>query len=245
MTTTTVRNLLLAGGLHHPVEAGAPSIVQALSGQGIETDVEEDIEAGCQRLAQGNYQLLTVSALRWAMPEAKYDAHRARWGLAISQQARSAIAQFLRGGGGLLAMHTAAISFDDWPQWGDIVGSRWIWGQSGHAPYGHIEVRFDAADPHAMGTGLPAFQCQDEVYENMTVAPDVRPLAHARNLTGNAGQPGAWTPVWWTRRWHGARIVYDALGHDAQSLDHPVHRQLLAQSVAWILDDRHTTVPQA
>jgi type 1 glutamine amidotransferase len=243
ISTAAVRNLLLAGGLHHPVDACAPSIVQTLQAQGIETDVEEDIEAGCQRLAQGHYQLLTVSALRWPMPEAKYDPHRARWALTISQQARSAIEQFLRGGGGLLAMHAAAISFDDWPQWADIVGSRWVWGQSGHAPYGDIEVRFDADDSQALGTGLPSFQCQDEVYENMTVAPDVQPLAQARNLTGSAGHPGAWAPVWWTRRWHGARIVYDALGHDAQSLDHPVHRQLLAQSVAWVLGQDTRLLP--
>lgn len=229
------RNLLLAGGMHHPVEASAPSIQQVLQAHGIETDVEEDIEAGCQRLAQGDYRLLTVSALRWPMPEAKYEAHRARWALAISQQARAAIESHLRGGGALLAMHTAAISFDDWPQWAEIVGCRWVWGQSGHAPHGGVEVRFDGSEPGNLGTGLPAFQCQDEVYENMPLAPDVRPLAHARNQSGDNGRPGAWAPIWWTRNWQGARVVYDALGHDAQSLDHPVHRQLLERSVAWLL----------
>ena len=230
-----VRNLLLAGGVHHPVEASAPSLTDALQQQGIHTDVEEDIEAGCLRLAQGGYQLLTVSALRWRMLDAKYEPHRGRWGLAISDVAREAIRQHLRGGGALLAMHTATICFDDWPEWGDIVGARWVWGQSGHAPFGGVDVQFDAAPAGSIGAGLAAFDCEDEVYENMWMAPDVQPLAHARNQTTATGQPGAWTPVLWTRQWQGGRVVYDALGHNARSLDHPVHRQLIARAAAWAL----------
>ena len=230
-----VRNLLLAGGVHHPLEASAPSLTDALQQQGIHTDVEEDIEAGCLRLAQGGYQLLTVSALRWRMLDAKYEPHRGRWGLAISDAAREAIRQHLRGGGALLAMHTATICFDDWPEWGDIVGARWVWGQSGHAPFGGVDVQFDAAPAGSIGAGLAAFACEDEVYENMWMAPDVQPLAHARNQTTATGQPGAWTPVLWTRQWQGGRVVYDALGHNARSLDHPVHRQLIARAAAWAL----------
>ena len=233
--SATVRNLLLAGGVHHPVEASAPSLTDVLLQQGITTDVEEDIEAGCRRLAQGGYALLTVGALRWRMLDAKYDAHRERWGLALSQEARDAICQHLRGGGALLALHTATICFDDWPQWGEMVGARWVWGQSGHAPFGGVDVNFDAAKAGDIAQGLPAFQCEDEVYENMWMAPDVRPLAHARNQTTAGGQPGPWTPVLWTREWEGARVVYDALGHNAKSLDHPVHRQLIARAAAWAL----------
>lgn len=229
------RNLLLAGGLHHPCEASAPSVTRVLQSQGITTEVYEDIEAGCRQLAQGGYQLLTVSALRWRMQDDRYAPHRGRWALALSESAREAIRQHLRSGGALLALHAAAISFDDWPQWGDIVGGRWVWGQSGHAPFGGVEVRFDAATGGSIASGLPAFQCEDEVYEKLALTPDVQALAHARNLTGNAGQPGDWTPVLWTRQWEGGRVVYDALGHDARSLDHPVHQQLLARAAGWAL----------
>ncbi|MBL8335136.1 MAG: ThuA domain-containing protein [Rhodoferax sp.] len=230
-----VRNLLLAGGVHHPVEASAPSLVDALARQGIATDVEEDIEAGLRRLAGGGYRLLTVSALRWRMQDPKYDAHRARWGLALSEEARAAIRAHLRGGGALLALHTAAICFDDWLQWGEILGARWVWGQSGHAPFGEVEVQFDAAPPGSIAAGLSAFACEDEVYERMWLAPDVQPLAHARNRSTPEGGPGPWTPVLWTREWEGARVVFDALGHNARSLDHPVHRALLERAVTWVL----------
>ncbi len=233
--TGPARNLLIAGGLFHAAQDNVPSITRILQEQGIGTDVEEDIEAACQRLAGGEYQLLTVSALRWRMADAKYDPHRERWALALSEQAREAIRAHLRSGKALLALHAASICFDDWPQWGEIVGGRWVWGQSGHAPYAGVEVRFDAAAQDSLAAGLPPFQCQDEVYERLWLAPDVVPLAHARNLTGNAGQPGDWAPVLWSRQWEGGRVVYDALGHDAQSLDHPVHQQLIARAAAWAL----------
>jgi hypothetical protein len=28
-------------------------------------------------------------------------------------------------------------------------------------------------------------------------------------------------------------VVYDALGHDSQSLEHPVHRRILQRSALW------------
>lgn len=238
-----VRNLLLAGGVHHPLEASAPSLTQALEGLGITTDIDEDIRAGCERLAHGGYQLLTVSALRWQMLDAKYDVHRDRWGLQMPEAAREAIRQHLRRGGALLAMHTATICFDDWPQWGEIVGARWVWGQSGHAPFGAVDVNFDAAPAGSIGAGLPAFQCEDEVYEHMWMAPDIRPLAHARNQRTPDGGPGPWTPVLWTREWEGGRVVYDALGHNAKSLDHPVHRQLIQRAASWALAPQDSRPP--
>lgn len=229
------RNLLIAGGLFHPAQASVPSLTRLLQDQGVATDVEEDVEAACSRLAQGGYQLLTVSALRWRMAEPKYEAHRQRWALSLSEPARQAIRGHLRAGGALLAMHTASLCFDDWPQWGEMLGGRWVWGQSGHEPFGQVEVRFNAAEHHSLTAGLPAFECPDEVYERLWLAPDVTPLAHARNLKAQDGQPGDWAPVLWTRQWEGGRVVYDALGHDAQSLDHPVHQQVIRRAVAWAL----------
>jgi type 1 glutamine amidotransferase len=41
--------------------------------------------------------------------------------------------------------------------------------------------------------------------------------------------------VLWARQWEGGRVLYDALGHNTQSLDHPVHRQLIARAAAWLL----------
>ncbi len=234
-----MRNLLIGGGVHHPLENSAPSVKSTLARAGIQTDVVEDIEEGCRMLASGSYDLLTFGAIRFRMLAPQYEQYRARWALAFSEAGREALRAHLRQGKAMLAMHAASISFDDWPEWGEIVGGRWVWGTSGHPPFGAVEVRFLGEHPSPLTDGLPAFQCDDEVYGGLWVAPDVVPLAEARPTGGKeagpAGTPGQWMPVLWTREWQGGRVVYDALGHDAASLDHPVHQKLITRAALWAL----------
>ena len=235
-----MRNLLIAGGVHHPVDNSAPSITSILARAGIETDVVEDVEEGCRMLARGGYDLLTFGAIRFRMQAPQYEQYRARWALDFSEAGREALQAHLRSGKPLLALHAATISFDNWPEWGEILGGRWVWGQSGHPPFGAVDVRFSRDATSSLTAGLPDFQCTDEVYGGLWVAPDVKPLAQARALTGADGQPGSWMPVLWTNQWQGARVVYDALGHDAASLEHPVHQKLITRAALWALgrDDK-------
>lgn len=235
MNGKPIRNLLIAGGVGHPAEVTAKAIGEVLTPHGIVTDLEEDILRGCERLAQGSYDLLTVSALRWRMLEPRFEPQRERWALSMPQPAREAIRAHLRQGGGLLALHTASICFDDWPEWGEILGARWVWGQSGHPPYGGTEIRFDRDRDAPLVAGLTDFACRDEVYQRLWLAPDVRPLAHARCPDAPDPTWRDWAPVLWERHWQGGRVVYDALGHDAASLDHPVHRELIARAALHAL----------
>jgi type 1 glutamine amidotransferase len=39
--------------------------------------------------------------------------------------------------------------------------------------------------------------------------------------------------VLWTHRYGAGRVVYDGLGHDAASLEHPVHRRLVQRAALW------------
>jgi type 1 glutamine amidotransferase len=41
--------------------------------------------------------------------------------------------------------------------------------------------------------------------------------------------------VVWTHNYGTGRVVYDALGHDVESLSNPEHARLLRQSLAWIV----------
>ena len=133
-------------------------------------------------------------------------------------------------------MHSATIAFDDWPEWGEIVGARWVWGQSGHPTLGPVEARFVPGSTSPLVADLPAFNCEDEAYGGMWLAPDVKPLAEAQAAAPGASGPGStWTPTLWTRQWQGARVVYDALGHASPSLDHPVHRRLVTRAAMWAL----------
>ena len=225
----STRNLLIGGGPNHPVDVWATALSAVLEPLGVATDVYDDIEAGCAALSSSRYALLSVSTLRWRMLNSeRHAAGRAQWGFSLSTAGREAITAHLARGGPLLALHAASISFDDWPEWGDIVGARWVWGQSGHKPFGAMQAR-PCGNAHPITRGVPAFECDDEVYAGLAADPAAVPLFEARP----AGDE--WSPVLWAREWHGSRVVYDALGHSAPSLDHPAHRTLLQRAAAWAL----------
>ena len=132
---------MLVGGIYHPFAETAAAIKRCLSGVGVETETTDDIDTGFVRLAEGGFDLLTVHCLRWSMTQhAKYAPFRKQYEYLMRQSARDAILDHLARGGGLLGIHTAGISFDDWPEWRDVLGAAWRWGQSYHPPIGPIEV---------------------------------------------------------------------------------------------------------
>jgi type 1 glutamine amidotransferase len=208
-----------------------------LSRHGIESTVTEDFDAGLADLARGRFDLLTIYALRWSMKEEKYAPHRSRFALTLSSRARDAIIAHVRRGGGLLGLHTASICFDDWPEWRSILGGTWVWGRSGHPPPGPVDVRIMKPD-HALVRNLPDFTLNDEVYGDLALEPDVMPLMQAMALGADAG----WQPVLWERRVGRGRVVYGALGHDAASIEHPVHSRIVARSALWALDSSEAAI---
>lgn len=225
-----VRNLILTGGIFHPFDSAAPALGDILEEQGISSEITEDIEGGLNDLAEGKFDMLTVYALRWRMLDnPKYDEFRDQWAYSPSPQARQTIVEHVAGGGGLLGMHTAAICFDDWPEWGDILGATWVWGTSGHPPYGAATTRLDQSS-HSLVDGLEGFSLDDEVYSDMVMAADVEPIMSA---TADAENP-TWQPILWQRHWNGGRVGVDLLGHDAAALRHPVHEQILARTARWV-----------
>jgi type 1 glutamine amidotransferase len=130
-----------------------------------------------------------------------------------------------------VAVHTAPICFDDWPEWGDIVGASWRWGVSSHPPLGPVVARRVARHPVLDGLdGLGGeVELVDEVYGDLDVRQGIEVLAVARRTPEDAEQP-----VVWAHRHGSGRVVYDGFGHDVASVRHPDNARLLTQAVAWV-----------
>lgn len=221
------RNLIIAGGPAHPFDATAPRLAAILKQNDIDSDITLDIEDGLSRL--GDYDMLTVHCLRWSMTQdPKYAPLKEQFALSLSQKGRDAVMAHVGKGKPLFAVHTAPISFDDWPQWGPLIGATWVWGSSGHPPLGTTHVA-EPDQSNEITKGLPAFDITDELYSNQIIAPDARVLMTATTEGGSGPQP-----ILLTREQGGARIVYSALGHDERSFDHPVHQQLLGRIAGWL-----------
>lgn len=222
-----LRNLILTGGLYHPFEAASETLRGVLGEVGIESDITTDIHTGLCWLNDGAYDLLTVYALRWPMQAERFANDRALWAVTLTDADKAGVERHLARGRGILALHTAAISFDDWPRWREIVGAGWTWGTSNHPPHGLVRVCMNTTS-HPITRGLEEFSLPEEAYAQMDLVPGIDALA-----TVQAASQEVASPSLWARELGSARVVYDALGHDSESLNHPTHRRILQRAALW------------
>jgi len=226
----SARNLVLSGGPLHPFAETSALVAETLNDVDVESTVTDDFDQSFALLVDPDehWDLVTVNALAWTMPAERHAPLRAEWAFAVSDDRRDALAGHVHRGGGLLALHTAVICFDDWPGWRDIVGAVWDWSASGHPPPRAAAVSITAAD-HPVTAGLADFEVHDEIYGWLDEAPGLAPLATAHH-------GGRDHPVLWARTVGRGRVVTDTLGHGPESITHSTHAEILRRSARWVVD---------
>jgi len=214
-----IRNLLISGGPYHPFNETSASIAAHLNDLGIVSQLC-GVAEGFDRLTQEDFDLVTINALGFSMTQAdKYGPLRDRFAHVCSEQNKTALQSHVARNGGLLGLHTAAVCFDTWAEWGDLLGISWVWGQSHHPQPGY----FDVIDE----TGR--FQIWDELYSDMQVAPDATVLATAQDPEGGKAQPVMTAKD---------RCIYLALGHDLTATENPGYVRLLKEAAARALGNK-------
>lgn len=222
-----LKNIILTGGLYHPFEASATTLAGILEEVGVSSVVTSDLDQGFDLLKTGEFDLLTVYALRWTMPQEKFTAERDTWSYHVSEKDRASVAEHLKGGKGIMALHTAAICFDDWPQWRETVGAGWQWGHSFHPPLGEVHVQ-PTSKKHPIVGNTTAFTLADEAYTQMDTLAGLEPLLEIRSATQTT-----YSPCLWAREVGGGRVVYNALGHDSASFMQAQHKGIVQRSSLW------------
>ncbi|SNT55473.1 hypothetical protein SAMN05421812_109224 [Asanoa hainanensis] len=134
----------------------------------------------------------------------------------------AAVATFLAGGGGLLAMHSAAVAFPGEPSWRATIGAVWEHGRTFHPDIEPSLVRRTEV-AHPIADDLGDFEVVDERYTDLDLVDDLQPVyAHAGG------------PAIWAREVGGGRVVYDAFGHDLRSYASPGHAAVLRSAADWL-----------
>ncbi|WP_348786576.1 ThuA domain-containing protein [Leifsonia sp. NPDC080035] len=221
-----MRALILSGAGRyadpwHPFADTSERLADILRAEGLEVEISGDVDARMASLAApgDDPDLLVVNIGDPARagdvdPEAE-------------ARGREGLLAFLGRGGRLLASHVSLTSLRGIPEWETIAGAIWVRGTSFHPEYGRARILVHP-DRHDIVAGLADFEVEDERYTDLRVAPDVEPLAsHEHDGRGH--------PLIWTRHYGRARVVVDALGHDAASYDSETHRLILARAVRWLL----------
>lgn len=220
------RALLLCGAGRyadpwHPFDVTAGRLAELLCDEGLTVEVAGEVDDRMAALADSDDVDLLVLDIGDPALAGRLDPE-------ADERGRTGLLAYLRRGRPLLAMHVSSTSLRGVPEWEEILGAVWVRGRSFHPEYGEGRVLVHG-DRHEVATGLSDFDVVDELYTELRVRPDVVPVAtHLHD--------GREHPLIWPRTFGGARVVYDALGHDAASFDAPVHREILSRSVRWLLD---------
>jgi type 1 glutamine amidotransferase len=147
---------------------------------------------------------------------------------------RDALQQFVRDGGGIVAIHAAADSHYNWPWYGRMIGGHFARHPAG-TPKGQVTV-IAPSDPVVQG--LPrSIERTDEWYYFDDYDPVSKVLVTLDpNSIGESDiNPN---PISWTRQINEGRIFYTAMGHTTESYSEPFFLQHVAQGLDWVLRRR-------
>jgi type 1 glutamine amidotransferase len=201
----------------HPFAETSAALARIAHERGFDVEVRADVAA-----AIGGGDPVDLLVLNLGDP--------AEADVAEDDRVREGLLRHVAAGGGLLAVHSTLTDLRMLPDRRALLGGVWVHGTSMHPEYGEAQVRV-LPGAHPLTEGLADFALVDERYTFLDVEPDLVPLlAHEHE--------GALHPLLWTREAGRARIVADALGHDAASYRSAEHREVLGRAMRWAARDQ-------
>lgn len=180
-------------------------------------------------LARRGIQLTPVSSLDEALtPEklAHYDA-LVIYGdyQTLTPAHEAALLQFVAGGKGLVALHSASAMFPASDRYAALVGARLD-------RHGTGEFTAEIVQPtHPITQGLAPFATWDETYVHARHNTAGRTVLMER-VDGQTREP--WT---WVRTEGKGRVFYTAYGHDRRTWSQPGFQTLIERALVWTVDE--------
>jgi type 1 glutamine amidotransferase len=161
--------------------------------------------------------------------------------LDMDDSQKADLLSFVRDDGkGFIGIHSAAITFLAWPEYGRMLGGYF----DGH-PWGVFDAPLVVEDPDFPGMGrLPrAFTLTDEIYQIRDFSrADVRVLLRLDAGKVDLSKKGVRRKdrdfaVMWARTYGRGRVLYNGLGHREDVWERPEIQKMWLEQVQWSMGD--------
>ncbi len=206
-----MRALVFCDDLYHPaatVRAG----LAPLTTEGFAFDWVENA-AGWNPARLGEYPVVLLSKSNVCSA-----TDRTPW---LAGPTENALGDYVRAGGGLVAVHSGTASYQDWPAVRAVLGGVF----TSHPPPCAVSV--EPSRGHPLCAGVEAsFTVQDEHYQMVLDDPVADIFLLSRS--GHGVQPAGWT-----RRVGAGRVVVLTPGHFSEVWLHPSMQRLLGNALRW------------
>ena len=153
----------------------------------------------------------------------------------ITGEQEKVMADCIKQGKPLVALHHSICAYDDWPEYFNIIGGKYFhkptsvngkeYPASSYIHDLHFKVKI-ANTKHPVTKGVSDFEIFDETYKGYYIEEGVTPL-----LTTD--EPTSTPIIGWTKKYGKARVVTLQSGHDVPTFENPNFRKLLKQSIEW------------
>jgi type 1 glutamine amidotransferase len=146
----------------------------------------------------------------------------------ITDEQKARFLQLFDKGIGVIVLHHAYLSYPMWEEYERIAGGKYVYqneqminGITSSTYKGDVDIPVSVVAKHPVTAGLSDFVLHDELYSNMHM------LNNSKPLLKNGDQ---WLA--WYRTEKNSRVVGTILGHGCY--DDPNFRKLMDQSIRWV-----------
>jgi type 1 glutamine amidotransferase len=149
----------------------------------------------------------------------------------LSTSAAKHLEDFVESGNGIIILHSALSSYNDWEWWWrEVVGGKYqyidskITPKSGYSQNEDIDFRPER--DHRMTKAAGEFLMKDEIYNRLSIQPDTKILYRTSNPISDG-------PVVWIGPHSKSRVIVIQPGHGANAYYNPNFRTLITQAILW------------
>ncbi len=157
--------------------------------------------------------------------------------LEMDAQQKSDFLSFVHDDGkGFIGIHSAAITFANWPEYGEMIG-----GFYDEHPWGTFDAPIVVEDPQFPGMQQwpKSFVLRDEIYQMKDYSRDkLRVLmrldaSKVDLLNKNVHRSDGDFAVTWAKTYGKGRVYYTTLGHVKDNWDKPEFQKMLTDAIQW------------